>query len=81
MATHLYPPPPTNHHSLQGYIITETTKAIQFSVESIDGATLDETTLQWFPLSQTKSIFRSNGSEEQDCIVVTDWIMKTKELI
>ena len=80
--TNTYTPPPANHYSLQGYIRSESAKAIQFEIESINGNPIkSEETVQWFPLSQTKSIFRSSGSEEQDCIVVTTWIMEAKELV
>lgn len=66
--------------ALQGYILGESSKAIQFGIESINGLPLDEQNIQWFLLSQTKSIYRGSG-EDQDCIVVSRWIMEQKELI
>jgi hypothetical protein len=70
----------SSQFSLQGYILGESSKAIQFGIESINGLPLDEQNIQWFPLSQTKSIYRGSG-DEQDCIVVSRWIMEQKELI
>lgn len=76
--------PKSGTYSLQGYILQETSKALKFKIEQINGLPYTEDEClqtQWFPLSQTSSIYHSEGGEEMDNIVVSEWIMKAKEFI
>lgn len=66
-------------HSIEGTILHESQKAIQFNLETVSGTTLDEAKTEWFPLSQITKIVRNpHGLDE---LVVSEWILKKKELI
>lgn len=71
-------------HTLQGYHLGETGKALRFQVLQINGDPLEdgESKTEWFPLSQVRSITRAaQGSGEMDNIKVTEWILTAKEMI
>lgn len=71
-------------HTLQGYHLGETGKALRFQVFQINGETFNdgEAKTEWFPLSQVRSITRAaQGSGEMDNIKVTEWILTAKEMI
>lgn len=66
---------------LKGSRLRETDKAVHFYIEYIDGVPFEgDEASQWFP---EKFIVRSiRGKHKgEDEIVVTQWIMATKELI
>ena len=70
-------------HSVEGYILSETEKAIRIEIHKIDGMAVlpEEQKKEWFPLSQSKSITRQGkGSQELDKIEVSNWILRTKGL-
>lgn len=56
---------------IEGEILRETEKAIQFRFEDEDG--IDRT--EWFPLSQVRAIH----PDEPAVIEVSEWIYSTKE--
>ena len=69
------------YYKLNGIIMAETAAAIKFRIKGIEGKLWAEDNFQteWFPLSQVKSITRSqNNSPDLDSIEVKDWILKTK---
>ena len=68
-------------HTIKGtFLGPETAKAVQFRVDSISGVPLDESTTQWFPLSQVKKMMRTK-EDGQDEMVVSEWILQQKELL
>lgn len=71
---------PQSYTSVQGTKLFETGKAVQFRVESVANEPLDETKVEWFPLSQVKSMTTGN-SDGTDTLEVADWLLRTKELI
>lgn len=73
--------PPAGHYNIKGTILSESPKAIKFEVCSINGAPLDEPITEWFPLSQTKSIFRESEVLGEDVLTITKWIAETKNLV
>jgi hypothetical protein len=75
----LIPPPGT--YSLQGYVMNETSKAVNFAIHQINGVPLEPISVQWFPLSQTKSKYVAHEDGEFDNLIVTEWIMKQKDLL
>lgn len=61
---------------IEGAILRETEKAIQFKFEDDDG----ESHTEWFPLSQVRAIHRSPNKEtDADVIEVSEWIYNQKE--
>jgi hypothetical protein len=76
---------PENFITLSGTIGAETEKAILFTVHGVDSEEV-EPKKEWFPLSQVKSITRAAVTEaieeqEEDVIVVKEWICKQKGLV
>lgn len=61
-----------------GYIRRETEKAILLDVKS---AHADQEGEEWFPLSQTKQIFRSSFPGDLDYLDVTVWIADKKNML
>lgn len=76
-----------NYHTLQGYAMRETDKAILFEVYQLDGQEINLTRREmWFPFSQVKSITRAapttdGNAIEYDNIQVKEWILKQKEIL
>ena len=69
-------------HTIEGRYLRETGKACQFRVIKISGEELEEEKTEWFPFSQvTKIIKQKPGSLEPDSLIVSEWILKQKELI
>lgn len=74
-------------HTVHGYIIRETEKAILIQVYQVDGKdteTPDDERKRdiWFPLSQVSTIHRDNGTDgSYDYIRVKEWLCKQKGLI
>ena len=67
--------------TIRGTRLRETDKAVQFSILQIGATILDEPTIQWFPFSQTGKSFTDPKSDDNDTIMVTEWILEQKELI
>ena len=66
--------------SLRGTRLRETSKAVQFSIDEISGEVLSEPNVQWFPFSQV-SKSTTGKTEGEDPLIVSEWIMKQKDLI
>lgn len=74
------------YHSIEGYISGETEKAILFDVRKIVGEELydghEHKKKVWFPISQVSKIIRQpKGSLELDCLMVSEWILRQKQMI
>ena len=75
-------------HTIHGYIIRETEKAILIEVQQVNETRLEDKEVpngnrnMWFPLSQVSTIHRDNGTDgSYDYIRVKEWICKQKDLI
>jgi hypothetical protein len=76
-------PIPHEHILLQGTILAESPKAVQFSITHIDNEPADVDEIHWFPRSQMKedfSVINTNVNGE-DRLVVSRWIMDKKGLL
>lgn len=66
---------------LNGKIMGQSPKAIKFCSYDHDNKT------EWFPLSQVYKISEKGSDQEDECgdkldlLIVSEWIMKAKELI
>lgn len=68
--------------TLEGFAHAETGKAVQFEIYKIGDEHMGAPKKEWFPFSQVKRIVRQpKNSQEMDTLVVSEWIMKAKELI
>lgn len=67
--------------TVEGTKIHESPKAILFELESISGTPLEEPIKTWFPLSQIRKMTTDKNAKGKDTLTVTEWILKTKELI
>lgn len=74
-------------HTIHGYIVRETDKAILIQVYQVDGKDIETPDDEfkrnmWFPLSQVSTIYRDNGADGgYDYIRAKEWICKQKDLI
>ena len=70
---------------VRGYILRSTDKAIHFEIHEVNGlSVIDEygdPQAEWFPISQITSITKAADPQEQDEIMVKDWLLKTKDLL
>ena len=67
---------------LEGFVHGETSKAILFEIYTINQANQTDPVKHWFPFSQVKRIVKQpKNSQEYDTLVVSEWIMKAKELM
>lgn len=71
--------------SVKGKYIRETDKAVLFRVTHVRDIELDEPKTSWFPLSQITQMKHSTNPEhaleEEDTLMISEWIAKQKELI
>lgn len=68
--------------TIEGFHKGETAKAVCFEIWKINDENCPEQKTEWFPLSQIKRTIRQpKNSQEMDTLVVSQWIMKAKELI
>ncbi len=75
-------------HTIHGYIIRETDKAILIEVMQVNDSALADADVpggsrnMWFPLSQVSTIHWSDGpGGEYDYIRAKEWICKQKDLL
>lgn len=75
-------------HTIHGYIIRETDKAILIEVQQVNETRLEDKEVpggdrnMWFPLSLVSTIHRSkNSGNDYDYIRAKEWICKQKGLI
>ena len=75
-------------HTIHGYIIRETDKAILIEVQQVNDTRLEDKEVpggnrnMWFPLSQVSIISRAkDDSTNYDYIRAKEWICKQKDLI
>lgn len=75
-------------HTVHGYIIHETEKAILIEVQQVNETALADAEVpggsrnMWFPLSQVSTIHRNIGTDgNYGYIRVKEWICKQKDLI
>lgn len=74
-------------HTISGYIMRQTEKAILIEVRQVDGSDLPEPEdvadcQHWFPLSQVSTIHQGKTADgEYDYIRAKEWICKNKDLI
>lgn len=71
----------TTYVTLSGKLGRETDKAILMHVSSVAGTPLEDEKSVWIPLSQVQKIIRKSVTGEDDELLVTEWIAKTKELL
>lgn len=62
---------------IEGTIIRETDSAILFRFQQ-EGCNIR---LEWFPLSQVKSIHNMKASGNKDKIVISNWIANKKDMV
>lgn len=82
------PKPGDRLHTVHGYIIRETEKAILIEVRQVNETTLVDAEVpggnrnMWFPLSQVSTIHHDTGADgAYDYIRAKEWICKQKDLI
>ena len=75
-------------HTIHGYIIRETERAILIEVMQVNDSALADADVpggnrnMWFPLSQVSTIYRDNGADGgYDYIRAKEWICKQKDLL
>jgi hypothetical protein len=66
--------------TITGYHLGETERAVKFSIHAVAGEEIDPD-VQWFPLSQIKSITRATQGSQRDTLVVKQWIARQKGLV
>lgn len=71
----------TTYVTLSGELGRETDKAILMHVSGVAGTPLEDEKACWIPLSQVQKIMRKSVAGEEDELIVTEWIAKTKELL
>lgn len=67
--------------SIRGTKGYETAKAVHFTVHEISGEPVIPAKAHWFPFSHVEKMTTDSNSVEQDTMLVTEWILKAKELI
>lgn len=70
--------------SLIGTKLSETAKAVKFSILKISGEPVDlppEHKTQWFPLSQIQKMTTDPSSTGNDSIFASEWICREKGLL
>ena len=67
--------------TVTGKIQRESEKAILIRIKSIGGRTFHTEKSEWFPFSQVNKTYREPASEENDYLVVSEWILNTKGLL
>lgn len=67
--------------TVTGNNLGESAKAIRFEITHISGEPLEKPVVTWFPISQTRKIFKNPNVTGEDTLTVTEWIMIQKELI
>ena len=76
---------PNTQVSIAGTKLRESERAVLFQVQEISGTPIDPFKTEWFPFSQvTKMTWNKNPDkmlDELDTMVVSEWILKQKELI
>lgn len=74
-------------HTVSGYIMRQTEKAILIEIFQVDGSDIPEPESErdrqhWFPLSQVSTIHQGKVADnEYDYIRAKEWICKQKDLI
>ena len=67
--------------TITGNKLGESEKAVKFRVHSISENELDPPKTEWFPLSQIEKMSTDPNNINQDWMVVSEWILKTKGMI
>lgn len=70
--------------TLTGTKLSETAKAVKFSILKISGEPVDleqKDKVQWFPFSQIQKMTTDPSSVGMDTIVASEWICKEKGLL
>jgi hypothetical protein len=67
--------------TVTGTKLSESAKAIQFKVDSVQGEPLDKPVVTWFPFSQTAKIFTKPEVQGEDYLIVSEWLCKQKDLL
>jgi len=65
--------------SITGTELRRTAKAVQFRIDFIGKDALDVSKTEWFPFSQISTM--SKDDEGNDVMMVSEWILKEKELL
>ena len=68
-------------HTVHGLLIRETDKAVLFEVRGIGTGRFKEKFNVWFPLSQITKIHTAPNIEDEDYIMVKEWILVAKDLL
>jgi len=70
---------------VNGYIISQTEKAILFECYDIAGLSVcsegGNPKREWFPVSQCTKIHKTAAQDEMDYIHVNAWLLRKKEMI
>lgn len=67
--------------TITGTHLRESPKAILFRIDQISAEPLEKSKEEWIPFSQIRKITTDSTTEGKDSLVVTEWILKQKELI
>jgi len=68
-------------YTLTGNNLGESEKAVKFEVFQLSGTDLDSPITQWFPKSQIRKMFRDPNTPNTDWIIVTEWILRQKQMV
>lgn len=70
----------TTYISIKGTVLRETEKAVQFRIIDIGGEEIDPID-KWIPFSQTEKRFTDPHSEDEDTMMISEWIADKLGLI
>lgn len=68
-------------HTIYGTKLAETAKACKFSITKIGEVVLAKEQVEWFPYSQIDKTFTDPQATGADWMIVSDWILKEKNLL
>ena len=66
---------------VKGTHLGESSKAVKFAINEINGEPFDPPKIEWFPFSQTERIFKDPKSTGNDSLMVSEWVCKQKGLL
>lgn len=78
--------PPTKYATVEGYNLGESALAIRFECHTVNGRQVETESghniqIEWFPLSQIKSLYKAADAMEMDNIQVAEWLLQKKDLL
>lgn len=78
--------PPQKYATVEGYKLGETALAVRFECHTVNGIRVETESghniqIEWFPLSQIKSLYTAIDAVEMDSIQVAEWLLQKKDLL